>query len=75
VIIFKIEVENFAFRLVDPERDPPIAGDGEAPGSSPARGEPMSLPRRKCPKFFNVLHILKEGENVANFLDVSGGKT
>jgi len=46
MIILIIQVEDFPFDLVDPERDPPIAGDAEAPAPLAVAGELMGFPTR-----------------------------
>jgi hypothetical protein len=33
MVVFIVQVEDFSPGLVDPERDPPVAGDGKAPCS------------------------------------------
>jgi hypothetical protein len=47
VVILIIQVENFPFGLIDSERDPPVASDGEAPGSLAVAGKlsPRSILR------------------------------
>ena len=64
MVIFIIQVEDFSLGLVDPERDPPVAGDGEAPCSLAIAGELMRFPARDVAEFTGVCHLLQEGHNV-----------
>jgi len=43
MIILIIQVEDFSFSLVDFERDPPVAGDGQAPAPLAVPGELMAF--------------------------------
>jgi len=49
MVIFIVQVEDFSLALVDPERDPPVAGDGEAPCSLAVASELMDFPDFKKP--------------------------
>ena len=75
MIIFIIQVENFSFGLVDFERDPPVAGHSEAPGSLAIAGELMRLPARYVAEFLSASHLLQEGYNVPNPLHGRWGQT
>ena len=44
MVILIIQVEDFSFGLVDSERDPPVAGNGEAPCSLAVAGKLMRFP-------------------------------
>jgi len=61
MIIFIIQVEDFSSGLVDPERNPPVAGDGEAPGPLAVPGELMGIPTRDVAELLGVFHLLQEG--------------
>ena len=49
MVIFIVQVEDFSLGLVDPERDPPVTGDGEAPCSLAVASELMGFPDFKKP--------------------------
>ena len=68
MIILIIEVENLAFRRVDSERDPPVAGDRKAPGSLSVARVLMRFPARYVAMFLGVFHLLQEGQNVTDLL-------
>jgi len=66
MVIFIIQVEDFSLGLVDPERDPAVAGDGEAPCSLAVASELMGFPARDVAEFPGIFHLLQEGQNVAD---------
>jgi len=68
MIILIIQVEDFPFGLVDPERDPPIAGDAEAPAPLAVASELMGFPTRDVTEFLGVFHLLQESQNIADLL-------
>src|ERR1035437_2294721 len=68
MIVLVIEVEDLAFLRVNSERDPPVAGDGKAPGSLAVAGELMRFPARHVAEFLGVVHFLQEGQNVPDLL-------
>ena len=74
MVILIIQVEDFLLGLVDPERDPPVAGDGEAPCSLAVASELMRFPARDVAEFLGVFHLLQEGQNVADPLHDSRGQ-
>ena len=75
MVILVIQVEDFSFGLVDSERDPPGAGDGEAPCSLAVASKLMRFPARDVAELLGVFHLLQEGQNVADPLHNSRGKT
>ena len=74
MVILIIQVEDFSFGLVDFERDPPVAGDGEALCSLAVAGKLMRFPARDVAELLGVFHLLQEGQNVANPLYDSRGQ-
>jgi len=66
VVILIIQVDDFSFGLVDSERDPPLAGDGEAPGPLAVAGERVRFPARDVAELLGGFHLLQEGQNVAD---------
>ena len=66
MVVFIVQIEDFSLGLVDPERDPPVAGDGEAPCSLAVASELMRFPARHVPDLLGVFHLLQEGQNVAD---------
>ena len=66
MVIFIIQIEDFSFGLVDSERDPPVAGDGEAPASLAITRELMRIPARDVAELLGVLHFLQEGQYIAD---------
>ncbi len=73
MVIFIVQVEDFSLALVDPERDPPVAGDGEAPCSLAVDSELMGFPGRDVAELPGVFHLLQKGQNVADPFHDSGG--
>lgn len=74
MVVLIIEVKNFFFALVDPECDPPIPGDGQAPYTLAVAGERMGFPARDVAEFLGVFHLLQEGNDVAYLLDNRRGQ-
>ena len=68
MVIFIIQVDDFSFRLVDSERDPPVAGDAEAPASLAVAGQLVRVPAWDVAELLNVFHLLQEGQNIADLL-------
>src|SRR4030042_2516658 len=68
MIILIIQVEDFSFGLVDLERDPPVAGNGEAPGPLAVAGELMGVPTGEVAELLGVFHFLQEGQNITDLL-------
>lgn len=66
MVIFVIQVEDFSLNLVYLERDPPVAGDGEAPCSLAVTNELMRFPPRDVAEILSVFHLLQKGQNVAD---------
>ena len=71
MVILIIQVKDFSSDLVNSERDPPVAGDDEAPCSLAVSRELMYFPTRDIPDFLDVFHLLQEGQNVAEPLHES----
>jgi hypothetical protein len=72
VVVLKIQIEDFSFPLVDPERDSPVAGDGQTPCTLAVAGELEGFPARDVTEFLGFFHLLQEGNDVADFLDNRG---
>jgi hypothetical protein len=68
MVIFIIQVQYFSFGLVDPEGDPPIAGDGEAPAPLAVAGELVGISTQDVAEFLRVFHLLQESQNIADLL-------
>jgi hypothetical protein len=69
VVVLIVQIEDFSFRGVNPERDPPVPGDAETPGPFSAAGKLVRFPTRDVAEFLDVLNFLQEGKNVADLLD------
>jgi len=68
VIILEVQVQDFLLNWVDPERDSPVSCDMKTPGSFAVSCKLMHLPARHVAHLLDLLHVLEEGENVANLL-------
>jgi len=64
MVIFKIESDYFSLAWFDPERDPPVLGDYQAPGALSISRKLMGPPRRNVLEFANVVHLLQESQDV-----------
>jgi len=62
VIVFQIHVADFALCRVDVERQTPVAGDAQAPGSFAVAGQSVRLPGRERTQFLWILHVVEEGQ-------------
>ena len=73
MVIFIVQAEDFSLGLVDPKRDPPVTGDGEAPCSLAVASKLMGFPARDVAELPGVFHLLQEGQNVADSFHDSRG--
>ncbi len=73
MVIFKIERDYFSLAWIDPERDPPVPRDGQAPGTLSIPGKLMGPPRRNVLELASIVHFLQECQDVPDFLH-SGGR-
>ena len=74
MVISVVQIKDFSLSLVDPERDPPIFGDGEAPCPFAIACELMCLPARDVAELLCVFHLLQESDNVADSLHNGRGQ-
>ncbi len=68
MVVFKIESDYFSLARLDPERNPPIPRDGQAPGSLSISEKLMGPPRGNVLELANVVHLLQKSQNVPDFL-------
>ena len=66
MIILIIQVYDFFLGLVNLERNPPIAGDRQAPGALAIPAKLVRLPTWNGVEFFHAVHFLQEGDDVAD---------
>jgi hypothetical protein len=57
-IVLIVQIEDFSFQGINPERDPPISGDGETPGSFSAARKLVGFPARDSAQFLGVFDFL-----------------
>ena len=69
MVVLVIEVDDFSFSSVDSECHPPVSRDSEAPCALAVARELVNFPAWNVPELLDILHLLKEGHDVADLLD------
>ena len=67
MVILIVEIDDLHLFPVDPEREPPVPGDRQAPGALAVAGQPVRLPTRDHPQFLLPFHVLEEGDDSPKF--------
>ncbi len=75
IIVFRVQIADFATRGVNSERQTPVAGDGQAPNTLAVAGQGMRLPGRERTQFFGVLRGVKKSEHLAELIRRIGRNT
>ncbi len=68
MIILKVQAAYFAFFLIDPEGEPPVARDVQAPDAFPVAAQGMGLPDRNGVQLVLVFHVIQEGQHFTKFV-------
>ena len=69
MVVLIIKVNNFAFRLIDAERYPPVPRNAQTPCSLAVSRELVDFPAWNVAQLLRVLHFLQERNDVAYLLD------
>jgi hypothetical protein len=69
VVVFIVQVDDFDVCPVDPECQPPIFDDEQAPNTFAVTGQLMRFPAWNDPKLAFVFHVLQKGDDAAELLD------
>jgi hypothetical protein len=68
MIVFQIQVADFAIRRVNAKRQTTVARYGQAPSALAVAGQGVRLPGGEGAQFFRVLHGVEKGKHLAELV-------
>jgi hypothetical protein len=66
VVILEVQLNDLL--VLDPECQPSVASDVQAPGAFAVARQPVCLPQRKAAQFLRLFHRLDEREHLAELV-------
>lgn len=73
MVVLIIDIVNLS--VFDPEGEPPVPRDVQAPDAFPVARKLMSFPGRERPESFGIPHVLQVGQHGAQLIGGVGGQS